>query len=56
VTLTTASITAHVAAALSVFLIARVLWPVAGPVISLLIAVGAAFVWRAKWGAPPAGE
>jgi len=53
VTLTTALVAAHVAAAISVFIAARALWPVAGPVLTLVLAVSAAIACRRAWGAPP---
>ena len=56
VTVTTALIAAHVAAAVSVFVVVQVLWPVAGPVLSLLLGLGAAVACRGRWGTPPAQE
>jgi serine/threonine protein kinase/CHASE2 domain-containing sensor protein len=48
-------VVAYVAAACWVFAAGRILWPVAGPVLSALLALGAALVVRASWGAPPEG-
>ena len=48
-------VVAYVAAAFSIFAAARILWPVAGPVLSALLALGAALVLRASWGSAPEG-
>jgi serine/threonine-protein kinase len=53
--LAAALIALYLAAAFSVFAAERILWPVAGPILWLLLVPGAASVVRAWWGAPPKG-
>ena len=51
--LATSLVVAYVVAAFSVFAAARILWPVAGPVLSALLALGAALVIARLLGVPP---
>jgi serine/threonine protein kinase/CHASE2 domain-containing sensor protein len=44
---------AYVAVAILIFATGRVLWPIAGPLLSVLFAGGAAIALRTWWGLPP---
>jgi CHASE2 domain-containing sensor protein len=46
---------AYVAVAFVVFASTRTLWPVAGPLVSVALTVGAALAARVAWGRPPLG-
>ena len=53
VTLAFALLGVYAAAAFAMFAAERILWPVAGPFLWLVLVVGVAFMIRAQWAAPP---